>query len=360
KSYGQGLAQFVSASIGGYWCNEEVTLPILEEIQGRCREYNSPGWADFTPLTVASPEWPRIYDACKSNDTTSEYFRRGWRFYHLNSLRNHYLAEGWAPAYLETVEEEMRLTRQIGVFASFRGKVFKNWRYRLNVIEEAIKAGILKAPLPHPHWRWIRGIDFGYVNPFCCVWVAVDHDGRYYVFDEHYANQMSMKQHSRFINQRDWDVREPRFGYTYCDHEPQEVANLKAEKTKGIWEPQAKVGMAIKDSPGAAARWLNELMRPDGSGKPRFFVAARCINGIKEIEGYKYPEETIAHNPQEDPIDKDNHFIAAVLYACLTDARELGKGPSGGRRDWQPRKGVAFGVPAELYGIHPFAARPRE
>jgi len=48
-------------------------------------------------------------------------------------------------------------------------------------------------------WRRFRAIDFGYTNPFCCQWWAVDGDGRMYLYREVYMTRRTVREHARTI-----------------------------------------------------------------------------------------------------------------------------------------------------------------
>lgn len=285
KSYSQGRAHMQARSIGGYWFNEECPFEIVEEVMGRCRDYDSPGWADFTPIDVRSPEWPEFYDHPPPD----------WRFFHLNTEMNDALAPGWAERYLATVPEDMRDTRRTGVFASYSGQVFKEFRRAVHVIPAFA--------LPH-NWRRIRGIDFGFNNPFCCLWIARDGDGRYYVYDEHYRSRALNAEHAREIKRRAWDTHSPVYGPTYSDHDAQQRAELA--------QLDIHTTLANKSSIARRIALLRSLMLVQPDGKPRLYIFERCKNLIRELRLYKWPTAgggDNARNPADLPVDKDNHCL---------------------------------------------------
>lgn len=294
KSYEQGLAPMKAKSIGGFWCNEEVPYETVLEVMGRCRDYNSPGWADFTPIEVKSPEWIDLY----------ENPPEGWRFYHLNTRLNTALGEGWADWYLGQIPEDMRGTREIGVFSVLRGQVFKEFRKSIHVIE----------PFRIPRdWRKVRGVDFGFNNPFCCLWVARDHDDRYYVYDEHYESRQLNAHHASAIHSRDWNDELPWYGPTYTDHDAQERAELG---NFGIQCTPASKAI----NPGIEL--LRSLMMVQPDGKPRLFIFDKCVNLIREIVGYKWREGTGARNAIDEPVDKDNHCLAAGTMVLTSEGEK--------------------------------------
>jgi len=289
KSYEQGISSMKAESVGGFWCNEEIPYHLLLEIKGRCRDYNSPGWADFTPIECRDPEWPAAYDECPP----------GWAWYHLNTLKNPYISEDWKRNFFATVPEEMRELRTIGRFTALAGQVYKEFRKKIHVIEPfTIPAG----------WMRIRGIDFGFNNSFCCLWIARDPDGRHYVYDEWYRNQTLLADHAREINKRVWESQ-PWFGATYSDHDPQVRSELSQY---GIHcTPAAK-------EVNAGIEYVRGKMIVQGDGKPQLFIFDKCANLIREILGYRYPDGGSIRSPSDEPMKVEDHACDALRYALYT------------------------------------------
>ncbi len=291
KSYEQGIGGMKSASIGGYWFNEEVPHSLVAEVQGRCREYNSPGWADFTPIENRDPEWSNAYENPPA----------GWQFYHLNTSRNFYLADEWWENYISSIPEDMRELRTIGKFTTLCGAVYKEFRKAIHVIE----------PFRIPRaWRKLRGLDFGFNNPTACVWGARDGDGNYYIYDEHYRAQAVIAEHAKEIHKREWDYNQPWYGPTYSDHDAQARGEYAIN---GI--PCTPANKSIM--PGIEL--IRSLMMVQPSGKPRLFIFNNCVHLIKEIQGYRWPEGSSGKNPRDTPIDKDDHLCDALRYLVYTD-----------------------------------------
>ncbi len=327
KSFSQGRQHMQGASIGGYWINEECPIEIVQEIQGRCRDYNSPGWADFTPIEVVSPEWPEKYDDPDP----------GWKFFHLNVERNDALADGWAKDYIASFPEEERETRRIGVFASFRGMVFKEFAKHTHVIDKLpTEDGLIPSG-----WKRIRGIDWGYSNPLACMWVAFDGDGRAYVYDEHYESQKPNAYHVAKINEREWKYGHPDFGQTYADNaDPQQMVEFTrmgvqctgCNKGFGQFPVNARVSL------------LRKMMMPQGDGRPKLFILSRCKNLIREIRGYHWSQPTGVDdkrkNAPNNPVPFDDHAIDAMGYAIYTHLMGKIAPPEAVRRPWQPKEGV--------------------
>lgn len=311
KSYAQGRERMQAVSLGGYWCNEQVPLEIVQEVHGRCRDYDSPGWADFTPLSMDAREWADMYDLVQAGSPEAP---PGWEFFHLNTERNHYLAEGWAERFLKSIPEDLRAVRGKGMFASFAGQVFKEFDRKIHIIE----------PFEIPSdWKRIRGIDFGYTNPFVCVWVAKDNDGRYYVYDEHYAPGQLIEWHARAIARKQPWRKHPSYTQTYADSEDaQSRAELVSKRLQDQGIAISTVGARKDLLPGIEA--LRKLMIPAGDGKPRFFIFNTCKETISEFRDYHWAlpigKDLRKRDPRIDaPVPYRDHTIDAVRYAIFSD-----------------------------------------
>ena len=336
KSYDQGVTLMQGRSIGGYWFNEEAPLNLVQEVQVRCANYDAPGWADFTPIHTRDPVWQDLYDQPPE----------GWKFYHLNLLKNKTKEiQRWAAHYLPSIPEDERETRRIGVFASYIGQVFKEFRRDVHVIKR------LPTPDDEPLRSWwrIRGVDFGYSTPFACLWVAFDSQtGRYYVYDEHYEAHRLIGYHVARMNARWWKNEDPMCGATYCDSSRpdliQEMINLNVKA----------VPAQLAKEPGAISRrisFVRSLMLPSpDDGKPRLYIHERCKNLIREIRGYHWSlpvgKDLRKHDsPKDIPVPWDDHCLDALAYCVFSHAMGGGKPPQAIQEAWRPRLGVQLKYP---------------
>ena len=330
KAYAQQIISMTGRSIGGYWCNEEVPFDFVQEIKGRCRDYNSPGWCDFTPITCKDPRWPKAYLKPPKK----------WTFYHLHTMHNPYVDQEWKDEFYATVPEDLWDLRTIGKFSATVGQVFKEYRYDIHVVE----------PFAIPRtWKKIRAIDFGFNNAFVCLWIAEDSDGNYYVYDEYFRNQRPYDQHADEIRNKGYTIRwkdaatgawdtwksrtwthnckdgdEIYFGQTYSDNDPQ--CRVELERRGINCTPAAKGPGSI--NPGV--EYLRSLIVPHAAtGRPRLFFFGKknasdpdnsevCSNLIREVGAYHYAEGTESRSPNEEPVKVDDHAIDAMRYALVS------------------------------------------
>ena len=321
KSYGQGRERFQSTSIGGFWFNESTPGDIVEEVIGRTRDYGLRGWADFTPLDMRDPFWFEKYQKPEP----------GWKFYHLNTRKNKALAEGWSDNFLRMFSEDIRPTREWGAFSEMRGMVYKEYREDLHVIPS------FPGNMVPREWRKVRAIDFGCAAPFCCLWLARDREGRWYVYDEHYRVETLNKDHAAAIKARPWAIGgafHALWGPTYSDHDPQQRRELAA---LGIPTTLAK-----KEPIVGGISLIRSLLMPDKSGRPRLYVCEHCENTRREFRKYRWPEGTDTRNPKEEPLDIDNHAMDALRYGVYTDTMQTNSVPEPLRIPWKERASIQY------------------
>jgi len=189
--------------------------------------------------------------------------------------------------------EEVQTTRVEGKFASFYGVVYKTFSRQVHVIEPFA--------IPDDWERW-RSIDWGFNNPFVCMWIARDRDNRFYVYNEHYRPQMTLGQQAEAVKRISGDER---YLCTYADHDAQDRAEF------------AKLGIqtrgARKEIRGGIEA-VQRCLKIQGDGKPRLFFFNTCRHAIREHSAYHYPEGTDLRDPKDEPVKKDDHTCDAVRY----------------------------------------------
>src|SRR5262249_22256155 len=103
---------------------------------------------------------------------------------------------------------------RFGKWVQAEGAVYDDWDRQKHLVD--------RREIP-PDWRRIRAIDFGYSNPFACLWIAIDDDGRMYVYRELYRTRRTVKVHSAEICRLSGDER---YEFTVADHDAEDRATL--------------------------------------------------------------------------------------------------------------------------------------
>ena len=160
----------------------------------------------------------------------------------------------------------------------------------------------------HPDWARFRSIDFGYENPFVCLYFVVDPEDRMILYDEYYQRHRTVEQHANFLNEKgDVDFPTARsesghFEYTTCD--PSGASARATLLENGI--PTLAVRSSILQGLEAVSGQLK--VREDG--KPVFYVSSRCVETIREFNRYSYPESSIS----EEPVKEHDHAMDTIRY----------------------------------------------
>lgn len=151
---------------------------------------------------------------------------------------------------------------------------------------------------------WLA-IDFGYANPFVCLWVAAAGDGTVQVVDEYVQEQRMVHEHIAHIQARPWPARK-----VACD--PAGAASDEQTATSNV-QLLREAGFAVKYR---GSRLLDGIemvrcaLRP-ASGPPRLFVHPRCTRLIKALRSYRYGPGG-SELPLKD--GQHDHLIDALRY----------------------------------------------
>ncbi|MBM3210737.1 hypothetical protein FJZ33_00840 [Candidatus Poribacteria bacterium] len=175
-------------------------------------------------------------------------------------------------------------------FTLSSGQVYKEFDLRHHVIPES-------QLLIHPCWPKFRSIDFGYENPFVCLYITVDPEDRIIVYNEYYQRHRTIEYHARVLNQDD-----TRFEYTICD--PSGVSARATLMENGI----ATIAERTDLLAGLEAVRHHLRMRDDGTYG--LYVSSKCVETIKEFTLYSYPD----NQNMEEPIKKYDHCMDALRY----------------------------------------------
>jgi PBSX family phage terminase large subunit len=190
----------------------------------------------------------------------------------------------------------------LGEWGSFGGKRFKVWDGDRHIVE----------PFQIPqHWEVFEGIDYGYQHPFCCLWLAVSPERRWYVFAEHYEADRALSYHAKRIREirREQNVAP---SVTWIDPSTTRMdrgfESVQLELTDlGIYTARAE-----NERIGGWARLDEMLTVTLEDGKPWLQVFNTCKNLIREIPSAKLKEGT-------DDIDKrHDHALDALRYAVMS------------------------------------------
>ena len=154
---------------------------------------------------------------------------------------------------------------------------------------------------PDPSWRRECGVDFGFVHPFACVWVAFDYDGNAYVYDEYKKSGKIMREHADVMK---YKTGTDKVDFYWADPSARQQREELASEGITTFEAQNDVAIGIE-------RVRQRMFVNKATGKPRMFIMDNCVELIKELHGYHYMDSD-SYSQRERP-EKINDDLADAL-----------------------------------------------
>ena len=161
-----------------------------------------------------------------------------------------------------------------------------------------------------PQRLWLA-LDFGFSNPFVCLWIRFSAHV-VHVIDEYVQAQRTVHQHLRNIEQRNWGTIER----IACD-----------PSGSGANEQTAKSNVQLLREAGYLVRCRSsriidgiEMIRTHlapASGPARLFIHPRCTRLIRALQSYRYGERK-SEIPLKDGVH--DHPIDALRYFFVNHA----------------------------------------
>ena len=183
----------------------------------------------------------------------------------------------------------------MGKWGSFKGLVYKVFNRSMHVINDKV---------PHEESRVYRTIDFGYNNPFVCLFVERTKDDEWIIFDEHYQKEMLLNEHTVEIKRRNYKIEN-----TWCD------PSAKQERME-LDSLDIKCNPANNDVTAGILK-VKEMMTPDKNNRCKLKICKRCINTIREFESYKYK---MKDDKATDEVVKENdHAMDCLRYLIFSE-----------------------------------------
>ncbi|MBI2806207.1 MAG: hypothetical protein HYX68_14595 [Planctomycetes bacterium] len=198
----------------------------------------------------------------------------------------------------EFVAEEVRALGQgwvdqeyNGLFTALEGLVFPEFEMAI-----AVPAGSAsdRAPtLPAGTAHAVGGIDFGWRNPFAAVWgVHSQDDDVLWITHERYLRETPISDHAAAL--------------------PREVMWHADPAGRTEIEELRRGGLLVRKGDNNIRRGIALITARIRTG--RLKVAATCVRLIAEARLYRYPTPAERAAIGENPIDANNHALAALRY----------------------------------------------
>lgn len=349
KAWEQRRGAFQGRAIAGAYFDEQFPKDVMGEVGARCVDLSAPIICGLTPVD------PDPFLEEKYSDAPA-----GWNFYSIDLDDNRQSRGGYMPddavnMFLENNRgTDLYETRKSGAMVGLQGAVYKSFRRTLHVLPAAQVDGAIieRGQLWHRAW----GVDFGVNNPFCCLWGALDEDGRWWIYDELYEPQRAIETlcaEIRHRNCHDWAIEtapgisRPPEGAFWADTGDTSMTtagpDYRVSGRRKMQEHGIHVQPANKDMMKGIEIVQRALRIPtafDSRGRPAvvtdelpmLVISDRCKNLARQMSVLRWHKPKMSDSdPLEKTVKVDDHATDALRYMLASEHRasamlSVGKG----------------------------------
>jgi len=180
-----------------------------------------------------------------------------------------------------------------------------------NVVFAEFDPDIHIAPVDYnPNLPLYRAIDFGFVNPFVCLWIQIDGSGIIRVIDEYVKSRQTIDVHADEIKNRK-PYREDNVVATFCDPAGAGVNDVTG--TSPVTQLRS-MGIKLRYKRSSILQGIELIRRAlrSGDGRSNLLISPRCGRLIEAMQCYHYPQAGCEELPLKDGIY--DHPIDALRY----------------------------------------------
>lgn len=273
---------------------DKVLSPALGDVRGWTIFISTPNGIhnNFYDLVQTAREDPETYFFSHATCLDNPYFPK--EEYYAQKAKAQ--REGKMDAFVQEWDAEFRTPSRL---------VYRVFDRDIHVIDPS--------EVPMENVTYAMGMDFGWVDPFAVVYIAIDENQNWYVYDEIYTVETDTDKELALLQGK--MRNDQHFSRIIGDyHAATEIANLKQRR---FYVTPSKKGGDIKGGIREVSALLTPREYPKGIMKPRLFVTRNCRNTIKEFESYSNKTDAWGQ-PIDDPEkDRNNHLMDALRYVVI-------------------------------------------
>lgn len=279
------------------YCDEMTLYPlsIIDMIDTRLSQHWSMGFASMNPS----------YPTHKLKDWIDKAERGDPNYYalHFTLDDNPYVSDQYKQRIASSLSGLFYKRNYLGIWCLAEGAIFDFFDKHVHIVRNPPRAADY----------WIASIDYGTVNPFCCLLIGIS-TGQYtqtgkclWVEKEYYWDSKKkgrQKVNSEFAE----DVAEflEPYGVKQLYIDPSAEAFQLELRRKGLHPVHAN-----NDVLNGIQTMTKEMQQGN------LFVCAECKNTIREIESYVWDSKA-ARRGDDEPLKENDHAVDALRYAVMT------------------------------------------
>lgn len=196
-----------------------------------------------------------------------------------------------------------------GDWTVFEGRFFPEFSAKNVVAPESILDRQGQMP---KHWKYYRSVDYGYSDPFCCIWFAVAPDGHVYAYRELYLKLLRDKEQVQLVKDNSFEPIE----YTTCD------PAMKQKNASGVspYENYALAGVVMVPSINDRVMgWMavRNLMATHPDGTPILKVFSNLKKTLGEINDAVHSDDP-KHTDDINIHSRRDHAIDTLRYWAVS------------------------------------------
>lgn len=209
----------------------------------------------------------------------------------------------------ETLPAKVYRQEYEATFETLAGRVYDGFTRRTHVVPHGELERLYKSG---SRWQFARvaiANDFGWTDPNATLVIGRTGTGRLVVMHEEYESNVLMDESGwlgRFRQLRN------EYSPNFFVADPSEPGHIAAMRRSLGGHP---VVYGADNSITEGVRRVSIAMLNGPDGKPNLLVSDRCVNLIRELEGYVYKE--VKGTPTEEPVDVENHACDALRYGVM-------------------------------------------
>lgn len=291
------IRQIQGKTMSLVYCDEMTLYPesIIDMIDTRLSNDYSMGFASMNPAhpTHKLKQW---IDKAEKGDVN--YYAL-----HFTLDDNPYVSDDYKLRIRNSLSGLFFKRNYLGEWCLAEGAIFDFFEPKLHVIDRPYTAAEY----------WVAGIDYGAVNPFCCLLIGVS-TGRY--------NQTGKKLWVE--KEYYWDPKKEnkqKTNYEFADDvkaflEPYSVQALYIDPSAAAMKFELKrMGIHTTDANNNVDYGINMMTSEMKAGNLQ--IMRNCKNTIREIEGYVWDPKA-SERGYDEPLKRSDHSVDALRYVIAT------------------------------------------